>query len=151
MSNLVHAKICDQLEDSEHTSITQRIESVKKKGQGRGESEEIHPLRPVAGLKTELALSVSEADYLAIVRWTGQQARPDKRGVLKADAQIPPHKLSAIDNVPKRWINQVQGTECVFYRAIGSAEALKSKAKEIGQRWLKGVRSARVGSPASVR
>ena len=42
----VRAKICDQLEDSEHTSITKRIESVAEKGQGAGKSESVRSLRP---------------------------------------------------------------------------------------------------------
>ena len=142
--NPVRAKICDQLEDSEHTSITQRIESVGQSGQKASQPERITPLRPVAGLKSELGLSVSEADYLAIVRWTGQQARPDKRGKLQPEEQAAPSSLNRIDPLAKRWLNQVQGTESVFYRAIGSAEALKAKAEAIGQRWLKGLRSARL-------
>ena len=140
--NPVRAKICDELEESQHTSITQRIDSLGQSDQDASKANRITPLRPVAGLQAELTLSVNEADYLAIVRWTGQQARPDKRGKLKADDQSAPSSLNRIDPVAKRWVNQVQGTESVFYRAIGSAEALKAKAEAIGQRWLKGVRSA---------
>jgi REP element-mobilizing transposase RayT len=141
--NPVRAKICDQLEGSEHTSLTQRIETARRGEQAASKPERITPLRPVAGLQAELTLTVSEADYLAIVRWTGQQARPDKRGKLKPEEQSPPPSLNRIDPLAKRWLNQVQGTESVFYRAIGSAEALKAKAEAIGQRWLKGLRSAR--------
>ena len=142
--NPVRAKVCDQLEESEHTSITQRIEAVGKSDQDTAEPTPIRPLLPVTGLQAELVLSVSEADYVSIVRWTGQQARPDKRGKIKSEDQPAPPSLNRIDPVAKRWINQVQGTESVFYRAIGSAEALKAKAEAIGQRWLKGLRSARM-------
>jgi hypothetical protein len=31
---------------------------------------------------------------------------------------------------------QVQGTESVYYRAIGSAEALMAKAEALGQVWI---------------
>ena len=40
---------------------------------------------------------------------------------------------------PKQWVRQVQGTESIDYRAIGSAEALMAKAEELGQVWMKGV------------
>lgn len=149
--NPVRAGICDQLEDSEHTSITKRIESVGERDQiTTMKPKPIRALLPVAGLHPELALSVTEADYLAIVRWTGQQARPDKRGKLKTGDQPAPSALNQVDPVAKRWLNQVQGTESVFYRAIGNAEALKAKAEAIGQRWLKGVRSARARRIANV-
>ncbi|MCH8478924.1 MAG: hypothetical protein LAT56_13420, partial [Wenzhouxiangella sp.] len=39
------------------------------------------------------------------------------------------------------WICQVQGTESIYYRAIGSAEALMAKAEALGQVWMKGVAS----------
>ena len=141
--NPVRAQVCDQLEGAKHTSISRRIESGAEADQATTKPAPIRPLLPVAGLQSGLALSISEADYLAIVRWTGQQARPDKRGKLNTDHQPQPSSLKQIDPVAKRWLHQVQGTESIFYRAIGSAEALRAKAEEIGQRWLKGLRSAR--------
>ena len=38
----------------------------------------------------------------------------------------------------------MQGTENIYYRAIGSAEALMEKAAALGQTWMKGVAAARV-------
>ena len=42
-------------------------------------------------------------------------------------------------NHPKDWVRQVHGTENLYYRAIGSAEALMEKAESLGQVWMKGV------------
>ncbi|MGY6555731.1 MAG: hypothetical protein ACXIUM_14530, partial [Wenzhouxiangella sp.] len=44
-----------------------------------------------------------------------------------------------VANHPKQWLRQVQGTESIYYRAIGSAEALMAKAADLGQVWMKGV------------
>ena len=33
----------------------------------------------------------------------------------------------------------MQGTASIYYRAIGSAEALMAKAEKLGQVWMKGV------------
>ena len=41
----------------------------------------------------------------------------------------------------KEWLGQVQGTESLCYRAIGSAEALVPMAESLGQVWMKGVAS----------
>jgi hypothetical protein len=35
----------------------------------------------------------------------------------------------------------VQGAESVYYRAVGSAEALMAKAESLGQAWMNGVAS----------
>ena len=55
------------------------------------------------------------------------------------DNRAAPADIWQIANHPKEWIRQVQGTESVYYRAIGSAEALMAKAEALGQMWMKGV------------
>jgi len=76
-----------------------------------------------------------------IVQWTGEQIRPDKRGKLRpiAAEQHPPAEITRLSRNPKAWIRQVQDTESIHYRAIGSAEALVAKAAALGQTWMKGV------------
>jgi len=76
-----------------------------------------------------------------IVQWTGEQIRPDKRGKLRpiAAEQHPPAEITRLSRNPKAWIRQVQGTESIYYRAIGSAEGLMAKAAALGQTWMKGV------------
>jgi len=44
-----------------------------------------------------------------------------------------------LPTIQNEWVCQVQGTESVYYRAIGSAEALMAKAETLGQVWMKGV------------
>ena len=66
--NPVSAKICDQLEDSQHTSITQRIESAGQGGLEASKPEPITPLRPVAGVQSDLQLSITEAES-DLIRW----------------------------------------------------------------------------------
>jgi hypothetical protein len=104
--------------------------------------------------------AMAEASYIELVQWTGEQARSDKRGKLQSDN--PPAALWAVAKHPRQhrrrrrgglracaqeataecrraWVRQVQGTESAYYRAIGSAEALMLKAKELKQHWMKGV------------
>ena len=78
------------------------------------------------------------------MQWTGEQPRSDKRGQLKPLTDGPraaPADIWQMANHPKEWMRQVQGTESVYYRAIGSAEALMAKAEALGQAWMKGVAS----------
>lgn len=39
----------------------------------------------------------------------------------------------------RAWVGQVHGTESIYFRAFGSAEALVAKAEALGQSWMKGV------------
>jgi hypothetical protein len=138
--NPVRAGMCKTLRDSAHTSVRQRLESASTpflKAPG-GESRQ-EALRPVAGLDAEILAELTESSYIELVRWTGFQANPEKRGKLAASEEASPDSLWAVADHPQEWIRRVQGTESRYYRAIGSAEALMLKAADLGQRWLKGV------------
>jgi hypothetical protein len=101
-------------------------------------------LKPIAGLDANSLLEMTEASYIDLVQWTGEQAREDKRGKLRRDEQSnPPAAIWSLADAPNQWVRQVQGTESQYYRVIGSAEALMAKASELGQTWLKGISGER--------
>jgi hypothetical protein len=86
------------------------------------------PLKPVAGQDADSLLEMTEASYIDLVQWTGEQPRADKRGKLRREEQsTPPAAIWNLANAPNQWVRQVQGTESQYYRVIGSAEALMAK------------------------
>jgi REP element-mobilizing transposase RayT len=138
--NPVRAGMCETLRDSHHTSFRSRLESTRfaiRKALGRRSHDE--PLMPVAGLNCDTLKELTESSYIKLVRWTGLQAHPEKRGKLAATEEGLPAGLWAVANHPKEWMRRTQGTESRYYRAIGSAEALMLKAADLGQGWMKGV------------
>jgi len=138
--NPVRAALCDSLRDSQHTSVRYRLESARsaiRKALGRKAQDQV--LKPVAGLDVDTLSDLTESSYIELVRWTGLQAHPNKRGKLSTAEETPPESLWSIAKHPNDWIRRVQGTESNYYRAIGSAESLILKAAELGQRWMKGV------------
>jgi hypothetical protein len=138
--NPVRAGMCETLRDSEHTSVRHRLESTRSAiGKALGCRSHQDPLKPVAGLNCGSLAELTESSYIDLVRWTGLQAHPEKRGKLSAHEERPPEGLWSVANHPKEWMRRVQGTESRYYRAIGSAEALMLKAADLGQRWMKGV------------
>jgi REP element-mobilizing transposase RayT len=140
--NPVRAGMCETLQDSGHTSIRRRLESAQSAiGRALGRSEKGQMLKPVAGVDADALSDLTESSYIELVRWTGLQAHPEKRGKLSSTAESPPEALWHVANHPREWIQRVQGTESRYYRAIGSAEALMLKAADLGQRWMKGVSS----------
>jgi hypothetical protein len=145
--NPVRAAMCDTLADSDHTSIQKRLEAGSEASRllkaGSGASGNL--LKPVVGLDADALLDLTEVSCIQLVQWTGEQIRPDKRGALKAIEadQRPPAEIARLSRGPKAWLRQVQGTESIFYRAIGSAEALMDKAAALGQTWMNRVAAAR--------
>jgi REP element-mobilizing transposase RayT len=138
--NPVRAGMCEKLRDSEHTSVRHRLESTRSAiGKALGRRPQNQALKPVAGLEVDALADLSEASYINLVRWTGLQTHPEKRGKLSAAEETPPEGLWSVANHPREWMRRVQGTESRYYRAIGSAEALMLKAADLGQRWMKGV------------
>ncbi len=71
----------DTLEDSDHTSVQcrlkERSESVLSSAKLLGRA-----LKPVAGLDAVALLGMTEASYIDLVQWTGEQSHPMKRGKL---------------------------------------------------------------------
>jgi REP element-mobilizing transposase RayT len=138
--NPVRAGMCETLRDSAHTSVRHRIESAQTAfGRALGRRAPEQSLKPVAGLDVDALADLTESSYIDLIRWTGLQAHPEKRGKLSAHEEAPPEGLWSVANHPKEWMRRVQGTESRYYRAIGSAEALMLKAADLGQRWMKGV------------
>jgi hypothetical protein len=144
--NPARAAICDTLVDSDHTSIQRRLRERERLMVKSKPSRSLldRPLKPMAGLDADALLDMSESSYIELVQWTGEQARSDKRGKLRPPTEgkrAAPSVIWRVASNPKEWIGQVQGTESLFYRAIGSAESLMIKAAELGQAWMKGVAS----------
>jgi REP element-mobilizing transposase RayT len=138
--NPVRAGMCETLRESEHTSVRHRLEKAGSTiGKALGRKCHARQLKPVAGLDVDALADLSETSYIDLVRWTGLQTHPDKRGKLSAAEESPPEGLWSVASHPHEWMRRVQGTESRYYRAIGSAEALMLKAADLDQRWMKGV------------
>jgi hypothetical protein len=142
--NPARAAMCDTLAESDFTSIQRRLRERERLAAKikPGRTLLDRPLKPVAGLDADALLGMTESSYIELVQWAGEQARPDRRGKLKPLAEgkrAAPADIWQVAGHPKEWVRQVQGTENLYFRAIGSAEALMAKAEALGQTWMKGV------------
>ena len=128
--NPIRAGIARRLDHSRHTSIQRRIASTLDRPEALRAS-----LKPLAG-RIAPHMSISTADYLALVEWTGRQLRPGKRGRIAEDA---PSCLRTIEQQPNRWAIRVKSVGSGYWRAIGELEDLISIAVRLRQRWMKGI------------
>ena len=141
--NPVRADMARRPEESEFTSIYQRILELRGQTPGYaddGKAVEPPPLAAFEDPASPLCGQGSFENYLALVDWTGRAVRTDKRGAIPAD--IPP-LLERLGVEPKDWIRDVQGTEKRFRRAIGAVEKLREYAARLNQHWVHGQGGAR--------
>lgn len=131
--NPIRAGMTVRLDRSHHTSIQQRVLNCRS-----DESNRQLPLRPLLGVGP--ALSLTQSAYVDLVQWTGQQVRPDKTGAIPKYA---PSALAKTGVAAKHWPTQVKAVGSGYWRMIGNAEQLIETAEQLGQRWLKGIGTAR--------
>ena len=86
------------------------------------------------------AVSLTQNAYIDLVQWTGRQVRPGKRGAIPRHV---PAALSKTGMTAKQWPVQVTAVGSGYWRLIGSVEQIIEKAEQCGQRWLKGLGTAR--------
>jgi hypothetical protein len=132
--NPIRAGMTLRLDHSHHTSIQQRILNCRT-----NTLIEKQALTPLIGMAP--TLSLKQDDYIALVQWTGQQVRPDKKG---ASPKHAPAALIKTGCKAEHWPTQVKAVGSGYWRMIGNAEQLMEKAEALGQRWLKGIATARL-------
>lgn len=125
--NPVRAGLAADLGACDHTSVKQRIEGLRHGATPAALNPVVGPAAP--------AFPLDLRQYLALVDLTGRIARPDKRGALDPQA-IPLLQRFGADEAD--WRSQVFSIETRYWRAIGAVDALLDKARQLGQRWLKG-------------
>lgn len=80
-------------------------------------------------------------DYLALLDWTGRQARAEKVG------SVPAHLKPILERLQvnaDRWVESVLTLGHRFHRAIGSASSMAARATGSGKRWLQGISASRL-------
>ena len=127
--NPIRAGMTLRLDHSDHTSIQLRVLSCRD-----DEAKAQHRSKPIIGLAP--ALSLKQGKYIELVKWTGQQVRPDKKGAIP---KIVPAALSKTGCTAKHWSTHFKAVGSGYWRMIGTTEQLMEKAEAIGQRWLKGI------------
>lgn len=137
--NPVRAGTAKSLEQSEFTSIQERLKLVAKMRSQRKQSW----LAPLAHERPKQAtlqavrsnLPISQSDYFALVDWTGRLVRSDKRGAIPSQVKPILQKLNVKE---LDWVDNTKNLGKRFGRAIGSLDQLKRFARKINQNWLHG-------------
>ncbi len=140
--NPIRAGIAKTLEESEFTSIYERIRKLKgRELDAEAKDKRKAPLRPFASRGGDkAAIPYGFDDYLALVDWTGRAVRADKRASI--DDRLP--SIAQRLNIDSEaWLRAMRPHGNVFGRAMGRLDHLRLHANTLGQSWVRGLQSAR--------
>lgn len=135
--NPIRAKMCKTLEQSEFTSIQERISSFS----GRQNKTNSSWLAPMGSDKVTAVgiLPIRQIDYFALIDWTGRAIRADKCGAIPAKIEPILQRLGVEE---RNWVKNTQFFGKRFKRVLGRIDQIKTFADRIDQKWLTGLAEA---------
>ncbi|WP_281556240.1 hypothetical protein [Thalassomonas sp. RHCl1] len=132
--NPVRAAIAQTPEESDFTSIQQRIKALA----GAKKAQQLQPAKilPFTGYKPHgkpgSGLPFKLFDYLNLVEYTGRCVREDKRGFIPPDIKPLFTRLNINE---QDWLDVVKDFNRHFISAAGSPEKLSRWAEKTGRKW----------------
>ena len=137
--NPIRARMAESPEQSDHTSIKQRIEQALKVQQPYQSEQQPDTLFPFAGNPRKDmpdGIPFNLADYLELVDWSGRIMREDKKGY------IPDHLptiLQHLDMDARHWIYLTKNFEQPFKNLVGAAHHVRKACENMGKCWVHGI------------
>ncbi len=144
--NPVRAGMAETPEDSDFTSIQQRIQQHSKQTKLKDNPANTPsiPLMPLVKQRKDPhknAIGFTLRDYLELVDWAGRIIREDKRGAI---AESAPPILQRIGLEPGRYLQHLQGQAATESPSmLGHGERIRQAANALGRGFIKGIGEAR--------
>jgi REP element-mobilizing transposase RayT len=155
--NPIRAGIAETPEESDYTSIQQRIAEWRER-QMRAMGDTVEPRNPASETaslektivklpgfrgdsdRTDKAgIPYSTADYLELVDWSGRAIVQGKKGSIPG--HLPPI-LQRLNMRPEQYLAYVRKSGSGFANALGALDKLKEYAEHFGKAFLKGQTAA---------
>lgn len=134
--NPIRSALASTPEESDYTSIKERIDHWKEEGGNADTSIEVEPqpefLMKFAGRQRQdmpVGLAFNLVDYIDLVEWTGRAIRDDKRGYIHE--QTPP-MLQRLGIAPVHWLELSMNFEGRFKGIVGCVDTLKGVIRKFG-------------------
>ena len=134
--NPVRAKIASGINTSRYTSIKARNLEIL-----RDQTKASTPLTPLIGVKSLNVPTLTNAEYIELVDFTGREWHAGKSGRI---GSTEPKALAKLGLDKDHWSMRVKGIGSGYWRVVGELEELIDKAKEMAQRTLFGTGLARI-------
>ncbi|MCF6441748.1 transposase [Pseudoalteromonas luteoviolacea] len=143
--NPIRANMANNLEDSDFTSIQERIKhfkntksNSKKSNPNEAKSHVKQPksLKPFGAREHVNTIPFSLIDYLELVDWTGRHVHPKKKGYIP---KCTPNILVSLSIEEATWLDRIQSFGSHYGNFAGSQTVLRVHAAKNDVNWYKGV------------
>ena len=146
--NPIRAGLAGSLDESEFTSIEQRIKEgvgcevlgVKEEQEIKAEKKSLKLADFVGGKQVD-GIPYLFKDYLELADWTGRATRDDKRGYI---SEKEPKIISKLGIDVEKWLDTVKEYSEHYHAFVGSEKQLKEVCVTTGKKWLSGMKSSRL-------
>jgi REP element-mobilizing transposase RayT len=128
--NPIRAGIADNLEDSDFTSIQDRIHQVQGRAEESGKPQLMSFAQSEKAQPEPVALPHTLKDYLELVDWTGRAIRGDKKGFI---AVAQPRLLSTLNLSEQQWrvlALEIQKKSILILHGLNKLEAMEKQSKK---------------------
>jgi hypothetical protein len=135
--NPIRAKMSASVEQSEYTSVFERLHNKSHHGENKKENTG-KPLLKFFGAEHQHSpqgICYSLIDYLELVDWTGRVLRKDKRGAVSVNI---PALLVTLGLDTEIWLTLANDFGNDYHGAFGSLEELAIFAEHTGKQWISG-------------
>ena len=147
--NPIRAGIAHTPEDSDYTSIQQRIYQWHKTQQAKATltlpTESTPKLMPLVKQHRDPhqhSIGFTLTDYLTLVDWAGRAIRDDKRGAIDSDT---PPILERLGIAPDAFVQHLKGRHKEDYpRAMGRLDRIQALCTQMGKRFIRGMWQSRL-------
>ncbi|MES9856688.1 MAG: transposase [Sedimenticola sp.] len=140
--NPIRANIAATPEESDYTSIQQRIREALNQPTPSENRPLLMPLVKQGDDKHPNAIGFTTIDYLELIDWAGRAIREGKRSAIPSD--IPPI-LQRMGLEPDAFVNHLRGHKGRPHPVVlGPVSKIRAAAKQLGQRFFKGMGESRV-------
>ncbi len=149
--NPIRASISNTPEESDYTSIQQRIVESNALAKTTQSIENLKATIPellslTGRLDSPQHLPFFHSDYLELVDWSGRAIHPGKRGKINDNV---PSILARLSIEPNQLLRYLNRKERGFVNVVGSTRSIQKAALNLGLKFLKGISAAKRLFPQS--
>ncbi|MCE9686170.1 transposase [Shewanella sp. AS16] len=157
--NPIRAGIADSLQDSDFTSIQERLIELSEasptetppQAVSRREAEAAFPLNPLLAFDGAVHFAEQSgipfhfADYLELIDWTGRAVREDKRGFIDSTR---PKLLNELGIELDAWITSAKEFRRQYSGISGRWDAMCALKAKVGGKWCRGKQQSEALHPS---
>jgi REP element-mobilizing transposase RayT len=137
--NPIRAGVSSTPEDSDYTSVQDRIRTLKRTPLQHQDLPVVSPYPPLISIEEATNNQITTKEYLSLVDATGRVVVDGKGSIPSNLEEI----LVRLNIKPKSWLDTTTNYRHRFRRMVGPARALIEAAEKAGKCWFHGINAAR--------